>query len=81
MLFGCLQKWILEQVYKTCKTIKLQSNLMQVKLVEIDMLTLCEGTLSFSQAQAEFLIPHTLSWSSVDRRRHVTVSKTISYYP
>ena len=54
---------------------------MQAKLVKTDMLTLCESTLSFWQAQAEFLIPHTLCWSSVDRRRHLTDGKTISYYP
>ena len=51
---------------------------MPAKSVEIDLIALCESTMSFWQARAKLLIAHTLCWSSVDLRRHRTDGKTIT---
>ena len=51
---------------------------MQAKPVKIELLALCESTLSFQQARAKLLIAHNLCCSSVDLRGRVTHGKTIS---
>ena len=53
---------------------------MQVKLVKIELIALCENTLLFWHARAKFLLAHTLCWSPVDLRGRMTDGETISYH-